>query len=52
MVIDSTQQILRGIRVYFCSLRLYAQQKSGIFSEILKLEIIFIRLKYTMYADI
>ena len=52
MVEDSTQQIFRGIPAYFCSLRQCAQQKSGILSEILKLEIIFMHLKYTLYDDI
>ena len=52
MVVDSTQHIFRGIRAYFCSLRQYAQHKSGILSEISKLEIIFTHLKYTLYADI
>jgi len=52
MVVDSTQQIFRGIPAYFRSLRQYAQQKSGILSKILKLEIIFMHLKYTLYADI
>ena len=50
MVVDSTQQIFRGIRAYFCSLRKCEQQKSGILSEISKLEIIFIHLKYTLYT--
>ena len=37
MVVDSTQQIFRGIRAYFYSLRQYAQHKSDILTEILKL---------------
>ena len=52
MVVYSTQQIFRGIRAYFCSLQQCAQDKSGNLSEILKLEIIFIHLKYTLYAGI
>ena len=52
MVVYSTQQIFCSIRTYFCSLRQCAQQKSGILSEISELEIIFIHLKYTLYADI
>ena len=52
MVVDSTQPIFHGIRAYFCRLRQCAQQKSGISSDILKLEIIFMHLKYTLYADI
>ena len=46
------QQIFRGIRAYFGSLRQCAQQKSGILFEILELEIIFIHLKYTLNADV
>ena len=52
MVEDSTQQIFHNIHAYFCNLRQCEQQKYGILSEISKLEIIFINLKYTLYADI
>ena len=52
MVVDSTQQIFRGVHAYFCSLQQSTQQKSGILSEISKLEIIFTHLKCTLYADI
>ena len=51
MVVDSTQHIFHSIHAYFGSLRQCAQQKSGILFEISKLEIIFIHLEYTLYAD-
>ena len=51
-MVDSTKQLFRGIRIYFCSLRQFAQQKTAILSEISELEIIFTHLKYTLYAGI
>jgi len=50
MVVDSSQQIFRSNAMQ-CNAMQCAQQKSGILSEISKLEIIFIHLKYTLYAE-